>query len=49
MLIANKIKLYPNKEQSEQIDKTIHWCRFLYNQMLADKIEAYNNWIVKTK
>ena len=36
-----KIRIYPNKEQISQIEKTIGCCRFLYNQMLADKISYY--------
>jgi putative transposase len=34
---AYKIRLYPNKTQRLLIDKTIGSCRFLYNQMLAEK------------
>ena len=38
---AYKIKLYPNKEQQTLIGKTIGCCRFLYNQMLNERIEVY--------
>ena len=38
---AIKIRIYPNKEQITQIEKTIGCSRFLYNQMLADKISYY--------
>lgn len=38
---AYKFRLYPNKQQQEQIDKTIGCCRFLYNIMLSDKIDCY--------
>lgn len=38
---AYKFRLYPNKQQQEQIDKTISCCRFLYNVMLSDKIDWY--------
>lgn len=38
-----KIRLYPNKIQAKQIDKTIHSCRFLYNNMLAERIKWYEN------
>lgn len=38
---AYKIRLYPNKKQQELIDKTIGCCRFIYNQMLAEKIKVY--------
>ena len=30
-----------NNQQISQIEKTIGCCRFLYNQMLADKISYY--------
>ena len=36
-----KIRIYPNKEQITQIEKTIGCSRFLYNRMLADKIRYY--------
>lgn len=36
-----KFRLYPNKKQAELIDKTINCCRFLYNIMLSDKIDCY--------
>jgi len=36
-----KIKLYPNLEQIEIINKTIHGCRFIYNQILNEKITVY--------
>ena len=38
---AYKFRLYPNKEQSILIDKTIGCARFIYNKMLNDKIEYY--------
>ena len=38
---AVKIRIYPNKEQKVQIEKTIGCSRFIYNQMLADKISYY--------
>ena len=38
---AFKYRLYPNKEQESLIQKTFGCCRFIYNKMLADKIEAY--------
>ena len=38
---AVKIRIYPNKEQRVQIEKTIGCSRFIYNQMLADKISYY--------
>lgn len=41
---ALKVRLYPNKEQETQILKTLGSCRFLYNQMLAERIQIYENW-----
>ena len=38
---AVKIRIYPNAEQHVQIDKTIGCSRFIYNCMLADKMEHY--------
>ena len=38
---AVKIRIYPNKEQKVQIEKTIGCSRFIYNQMLTDKISYY--------
>ena len=36
---AVKIRIYPNAEQRVQIEKTIGCSRFIYNCMLADKME----------
>jgi len=41
---ALKVRLYPNKEQETQILKTLGSCRFLYNQMLAERIKTYDEW-----
>lgn len=41
MLRAYKFRLYPNKEQQEYFAKCFGCTRFIYNQMLADKIEYY--------
>ena len=41
MLKAYKYRIYPNKEQQEYFAKTFGCTRFIYNQMLADKIEYY--------
>ena len=38
---AVKIRIYPNAEQCVQIEKTIGCSRFIYNCMLADKMEHY--------
>lgn len=40
---AFKYRIYPNKEQEVLFDKTFGCVRFIYNKMLADKIEYYNN------
>lgn len=41
MLKAYKFRLYPNKKQQEYFAKCFGCTRFIYNQMLADKIEYY--------
>ena len=41
MLKAYKYRLYPNKQQIEQIQKTFGCCRFVYNQTLAYRKEIY--------
>ena len=38
---AYKFRLLPNKAQSNLIDRTIGCARFVYNQMLSDKIKHY--------
>jgi putative transposase len=38
-----KYRIYPNKEQEIQLSKTFGSCRFVYNQLLAKKIELYKN------
>jgi len=38
---AYKFRLYPNKEQEILINKTFGCARFIYNQMLSDKIKHY--------
>ena len=43
MLKAYKYRIYPNSKQRTQIAKTFGCCRFLYNQMLDDKIREYEN------
>jgi putative transposase len=39
--IAYKFRIYPNKEQEEFLNKTFGCCRFLWNQMLNERNEAY--------
>lgn len=38
-----KYRIYPTKEQEIQLSKTFGSCRFVYNQLLAKKIELYKN------
>ena len=41
MLRAIKIRLYPNKTQEQELNKVLGCYRFVYNQTLARKQEAY--------
>lgn len=41
MLRAVKIRLYPNKIQTEQFNKLLGCYRVVYNQCLARKIKSY--------
>jgi putative transposase len=41
MLKAYKYRLYPNKEQRIYLAKAFGCSRFIYNQMLADRIKSY--------
>ena len=41
MLKTYKYRIYPNKIQQEQIAKTFDCCRFVYNQTLAYRKDAY--------
>ncbi|WP_440604693.1 IS200/IS605 family element RNA-guided endonuclease TnpB [Bacillus sp. GB_SG_008] len=41
MLKAYKYRIYPNKEQKMFFAKTFGCVRFVYNKMLADRIESY--------
>ena len=41
MLKAYKYRIYPNTSQREYLAKTFGSTRFIYNKMLADKIEYY--------
>lgn len=43
MFKAYKYRIYPNEQQQEQIQRTFGCCRFVYNQMLAIKIDKYKN------
>ena len=41
MLRAIKVRLYPNKQQEQALNKVLGSYRFIYNHMLARKQEAY--------
>lgn len=41
MLKGFKYRIYPTKEQQIQLSKTFGSCRFVYNQLLAKKIDLY--------
>ena len=41
MLRAIKIRLYPNKIQEQTLNKVLGCYRFVYNQMIAQKQNAY--------
>ena len=43
MLRAIKIRLYPNNTQEQTLNKVLGCYRFVYNQMLARKQEAYTS------
>ena len=43
MLIAYKYRIYPTKQQKEQIQKTFGCCRFVYNQTLAYRKDKYDS------
>jgi putative transposase len=42
LLKAYKYRIYPNTEQRIYLSKTFGCVRFIYNKMLADRIEYYN-------
>lgn len=41
MLRAIKVRLYPNKEQEQTLNKVLGCYRFVYNHMLALKMNVY--------
>jgi putative transposase len=43
MLIAFQYKLYPTPEQERVLLDTLETCRHLYNNALAERIDAYNH------
>ncbi len=46
---AYKFRIYPNNEQKIMFAKTFGCVRFIYNRMLSDKIEYYNEYQKKYK
>ncbi|MDN3397633.1 helix-turn-helix domain-containing protein [Psychrobacter sp. APC 3426] len=42
ILKAHKVRLYPNEEQQVFFAKSFGCTRFIWNRMLSDKIEHYN-------
>ena len=40
---AYKFRIYPTKEQEAFLDKTFGCVRFVYNKMLAERKETYEN------
>ena len=40
---AYQFRIYPNKEQSNLINRTFGCVRFVYNKMLGDKIKHYKD------
>ena len=38
---AYKYRIYPNREQEELINKTFGCVRFIYNQMLSNRKDIY--------
>ena len=38
-----RVRIYPSEEQAILINKTLGCCRFIYNKMLAERKEVYEN------
>jgi len=38
---AYKFRIYPNSEQTQQIQRTFGCCRFVYNRFLAERMKLY--------
>ena len=49
ILKAHKVRLYPNEEQQVFFAKSFGCTRFIWNRMLSDKIEHYNEHKVDLK
>jgi len=43
-LVAIKVRLYPTESQAAQLDRAFGCCRFLWNQMLDDRRQAYEQY-----
>ena len=43
MLRGIKVRLYPTKEQTVELNKVLGCYRFVYNHLLSLKQKAYNN------
>lgn len=43
MILAKKVRLYPTKEQEEQLWKSVGTARYIYNWTLARQEENYKN------
>ena len=41
---AFKVRIYPNLKQQEILNKTLGACRALYNMMLYERIQTYEQW-----
>ena len=49
MFRAFKYRLYPTESQAEKINQNIGCARFVYNQLLDDRIKVYNETKQKSK
>jgi len=38
-----KFRIYPNRQQKDQINRTFGCCRLVYNKALAARNDAYKN------
>lgn len=41
MEYSYKLRIYPNITQEEQIQRTFGYCRFVFNYLLAKRMEQY--------
>lgn len=47
MFTSIKIRIYPNNNQKQIIDTNLNCCRYIYNRMLALKMNAYKKFKMK--